>query len=280
MLIAQISDLHIRPQGALAYGIVETNVYLERAVFALLRLDPRPDCVLVTGDLTDCGLAEEYALARQLLGRLPMPVYVIPGNHDRREPCRQAFLGDGYMPQDGALNYVAQCGPVRLVALDSVVAGAGHGALAAETLAFLEQALAADRSAPTLVMLHHPPFATGIRHMDAVRLLEGGDELARIVASHPQAQRLLCGHVHRSIQTLFGGAICQAAPSVAHQVTFDLGEASPSCFMLEPPGFLVHSLIDGTFVSHTVCVDRYAGPYPFVLPEDYPGRSQSGNPAA
>ena len=82
MLIAQISDLHVRPAGALAYGVSETNLSTEHAVHALLRLDPAPDCVLVTGDLTDCGLDEEYALLSGLLARLPMPVYAVPGNHD------------------------------------------------------------------------------------------------------------------------------------------------------------------------------------------------------
>jgi len=90
MLVAQISDLHIRPRGAIAYGVSETDLFAEHAVHALLRLDPRPDCVIVTGDLTDCGLDEEYAILRELFSRLPMPVYAIPGNHDRREPFRQA----------------------------------------------------------------------------------------------------------------------------------------------------------------------------------------------
>ena len=46
---------------------------------------PQPDCVVVTGDLTDCGLPEEYEIVRDCLAALSMPVFVIPGNHDRRE---------------------------------------------------------------------------------------------------------------------------------------------------------------------------------------------------
>ena len=91
MLIAQITDLHARPRGLPAYRVSETNSLIERAVDALLALRLRPDVVLVTGDLTDCGLPEEYAHLRTLLGRLPMPVYVVPGNHDRREELRDAF---------------------------------------------------------------------------------------------------------------------------------------------------------------------------------------------
>ena len=85
MIIAQLSDFHARPHGRPAYGIVDTNAAIAGAVDAVLALDPLPDCVLVTGDLTDCGLLEEYGIVREALRRLPMPVYVLPGNHDRRE---------------------------------------------------------------------------------------------------------------------------------------------------------------------------------------------------
>lgn len=272
MLIAQISDLHIRPHGLLAYGVSETNLLAEHAIHALLRLDPRPDCVVITGDLADCGLDEEYTVIRALLARLPMPVYAVPGNHDRREPFRRAFAVDGYLPRIGFLNFAVSCGPVRIIGLDSLVAGESHGELAAETLAFLEARCAEAPEAPTLVMLHHPPFETGIGHMDRTRLLAGAEQLERELAANPQVKRLLCGHVHRSIQTMFGGTLCQIAPSVGHQVTLDLRAEAPSCFMLEPPAFLLHRF-DGTgFVTHAAMVDRAPGPFPFILPDDYPGR--------
>jgi len=271
MLIAQISDLHIRPKGSLAYGVSETNLFAEHAIHALLRLDPQPDCVLVTGDLTDCGLVEEYAILVELFARLPMPVYAIPGNHDRRDPFRQAFASGGYLPKTGLLNYVVACGPVRIVALDSLAAGKSHGELQPETLAFLDAALRSQPDAPTMIMLHHPPFDTGIGHMDQQRLRVGAAELAQIVAKAPQVQRILCGHLHRSTQVLFAGTLCQTAPSVGHQVALDLREQAPSCFVLEEPEFLLHSLQDTRIVTHTSKVQRAPGPFPFVLPKDYPG---------
>jgi 3',5'-cyclic AMP phosphodiesterase CpdA len=274
MLIAQISDLHIRPRGVLAYGVSETNLFAEHAIHALLRLVPRPDCVIVSGDLTDCGLDEEYALLRELFARLPMPVFAVPGNHDRREPFRRAFASAGYLPGEGYLNFAVDRGPVRIVGLDSLVAGESHGALTRETLAFLERALAARPEAPTLVMLHHPPFETGIGHMDAVRLFDGAAELEAIVARHPQVERVLCGHVHRSIQTTFGGRPCQIAPSVAHQVALDLRAEAPSCFVLEAPQYLLHAVGNGRTVTHLAEVNRAPGPFPFVLPEDYPGKAR------
>ncbi len=145
MLIAHISDLHIRPRGRSLTAVSETNLFAEHAIHALLRLVPRPDCVIVSGDLTDCGLEEEYDLLRELFTRLPFPVFAVPGNHDQREPFRRAFAGDGYLPTEGYLNFVVDRGSVRIIGLDSLVAGESHGALAPETLTFLDASLTARR---------------------------------------------------------------------------------------------------------------------------------------
>lgn len=273
MLIAQISDLHICQKGDLAYGVSETNLFAERAIHALMRLNPVPDCVVVTGDLAENGYDEEYAIASELLGRLSCPVYVIPGNHDRREPLRRAFESRGYLPPMGPLNYSISCGELQLIALDSLEEGTGIGVLTDETLDFLSSALSEAKDRATLVMLHHPPFMTGIGHMDVVRLVDGAQRLESIISAHPQVQRVLCGHVHRSIQQIFAGTLCQVAPSVAHQVTLDLRPEAPSCFMLEPPGYLLHILQGGKIVTHTAQVDRAAGPFSFNLPETYTSRA-------
>lgn len=275
MLIAQISDLHIRPRGQLAYGVSETNLFAEHAIHALLRLDPQPDCVLVTGDVTDCGLEEEYAIAAELLSRLPFPAYAVPGNHDQREPFRRAFAASDYLPDTGPLNFTVWCMSIRIIGLDSLVPGSSHGELSPGTLSWLDRTLAEQPEAPTLVMLHHPPFDTGIGHMDKARLLEGAEGLERVIAAHPQVQRVLCGHVHRSIQQVFGGTLCQIAPSVGHQVALDLHQDAASCFVLEPPEFLLHRFERGRCVTHVAKIDRAPGPFPFILPREYPGRSRA-----
>ena len=91
MLIAQITDLHVRPRGLSANRVVETNMMTERAIDAVIALRPRPDVVLITGDLTDCGLVEEYEQLKIMLRRLDLPALLIPGNHDRRENLRRVL---------------------------------------------------------------------------------------------------------------------------------------------------------------------------------------------
>src|SRR5438094_5756314 len=58
--ICQLSDLHVRPPGQLAYRRVDTIAYVERCVSHIVRLAPPPDAVVITGDLADRGAPEEY----------------------------------------------------------------------------------------------------------------------------------------------------------------------------------------------------------------------------
>jgi Icc protein len=96
MLIAQLSDLHIIPPGTRAYGVVETNPMVERAFQAVAGMDPAPDAVILSGDLTDGGSDGEYDILAEMIRRhLRMPVYVIPGNHDRREGMKARL---GHLP--------------------------------------------------------------------------------------------------------------------------------------------------------------------------------------
>jgi hypothetical protein len=79
-----------------------------KAVEAVLALDPLPDAVLISGDLADTGAAAEYERVRELLTPLPMPVHLLPGNHDRLE-------------WDGP--YAADVGDLRLIACDTTKPG-------------------------------------------------------------------------------------------------------------------------------------------------------------
>ncbi len=275
MMLAQLTDLHVRPEGVPSSRVVETNAMTERALRAVAALRPAPHAVLVTGDLTDCGLAEEYRLLQAMLARhLSMPVYVIPGNHDRRAEMLAHLPG---LREDGGfLHYTVEDLPLRLIMLDTVVPGAGHGELCPRRMAWLEARLAEAPGRPTMIAMHHPPFRCGIAHMDRIALREP-ERFAALLARHPQVERVISGHHHRAITARIGHAIASIAPSVAHQVELDLSETAPAAFVLEPPAYQLHhwSAEDGV-VSHTAYVESFPGPFPFLTPPEYPGQPQPG----
>jgi Icc protein len=257
MLIAQITDSHITVPGRLLYDAVDTVAALERAVAALCRLVPPPDVTVVTGDLVDLGEPAEYAHLRALLAPLRMPIFVIPGNHDAREPMRDAFAGDGYLPREGFLHYVVDDYPLRLIALDTLVPGEAGGALCAERLRWLDDTLAAAPARPTLILMHHPPFATGIAPMDRMGL-GGSAGFAAVIRRNPQVQRICCGHVHRAIEARFAGTIAGTAPSTAHQTVLDLDPQAPLNFAFEPPGYQLHLWReDAELVTHTATIGEW-----------------------
>jgi Icc protein len=236
MLIAQLSDPHFVPKDVRLFGKLDTAGFLERAVGHLNAL--APDLVLITGDLTNDGDASVYAGFAAIVGRLRAPFFVLSGNHDDRELMRQRF-GAGYLPGSGPLCYAIDRFAVRLIALDTLVPGKPWGQLGLEQLAWLDARLAEVPDKPTMVALHHPPFRTGIGHLDC-SMLRDADALAAVIGRYRQVERVVCGHVHRSIQCRFAGTLAQTAPSCAHQAELTLGAEPGAGWICEPPAVLLH----------------------------------------
>jgi Icc protein len=263
--IAQISDLHMKPPGSLAYGRVDTANALARCVAALNEFRPKPDLVVISGDLADTPTVEEYEYLARLLAPLALPFVVIPGNHDSRELMRAAFP-QAYAAPSGPLDQSVAVGGLDLVLLDSSVAGKPHGELEAQTLQWLDTVLASAPDRPALLFLHHPPFQTGIWHMDRQHLRNAG-ELAPIVRRHPRVQLIATGHVHRATLTMFGGVAATICPASNHAVDLDLQELREPSFKVEPPAFHLHSWFPGPgfghVVTHQVPIGEFDGPHPF-----------------
>src|SRR5437899_7828993 len=260
MIVIQLSDPHIVAPGERLYGRIDTAEFLTRSVAEINRLDPLPDVAVITGDLVDHGDPTEYEHLRTLLAPLAMPVFVIPGNHDAREPLRAACAGDGYLPADGFLQYAIEDYPVRLVALDTLIPGEPGGLLCLERLAWLDHALALAPARPVLLMMHHPPFLTSIERMDRAGL-QNSEALAAVVTRYPQVERILCGHLHRAIDRRFAGTVAGTAPSTAHQLALNLLPDAPLGFAFEPPGYQLHLWRDGIgLVSHTAVLGDWPSP--------------------
>jgi 3',5'-cyclic-AMP phosphodiesterase len=262
MLIAQISDTHVCAEGTRLYGRIDTNAGLARAIDAVNRLRPRPDLVLMTGDLAESGQPAQYAMLRKLLARLEIPLRVLPGNHDSRENLRAAFADHGYFGQGEFLHHAAELGPLTLIALDTQVPGEDGGTLCAERLAWLERELERSRGRPTLVAMHHPPVPIGVDWLDRSNCANA-EGLAGVVSRHPQVERILSGHVHRAAQIRFAGTVVATAPSTAYQVALELGHDGEPHLIHEPPAFLLHRWHGGALTTHVIAVGDFGGPQPY-----------------
>jgi len=264
VLIAQLSDPHVRPKDVLYHGVVDSNAGLAAAVEHVCALTTRPDLVLVTGDLVDHGEPSEYEHVRKILGRLPIPYLVIPGNHDDRENFRLAFADHHYLPRTGPLHYCVDDHPVRVIGLDSTVPGRHHGHVDRAGLDWLAATLAKDTSTPTLIMLHHPPFVSGIPYLDEYRYFEGA-ALAAVVETAPNVELVVCGHVHRSMVRRWAGTVVVTCPSTATEIDLRLEASAQPSSHDGPRGYLLHLWDEHEgMLSHANQIGDFAGPYPFA----------------
>jgi 3',5'-cyclic-AMP phosphodiesterase len=266
LVIAQITDLHIKPPGEFAYRKVDTALALTRLIGQLKNLRPRPAVIVATGDLVDAASEAAYAHLDRLLAPLDLPLAAIPGNHDDRDRVRRMFPGQRYAQPSGAANLHLAVEALDLFLLDSSVPGQPHGHLDRATLSWLDASLASSTHRPALVFLHHPPFATGITHMDSQNLQNARD-LAAVVARHPRVRLIAAGHVHRAVATIFAGVAATICPAPNHAVDLDLLEARGPAFRSEPPAFHLHAWFAGGrfghLVTHLVPIGRFGGPHPF-----------------
>ncbi|WP_407310749.1 phosphodiesterase [Pseudomonas sp. nanlin1] len=265
MLIAHLSDLHIRPQGMLYQGLVDSNSQCQQAIEHLNGLWPRPDVVIVSGDLVDEGLPAEYEMARTLLDRIEQPLLLIPGNHDDLTLFKASFAQRMPMAGTGPAHFVAgSLGPVRIIGLDISVPGEHHGDMTPAAQAWLDATLAQEPERPTLVMLHQPPFLSGIPYIDTYAC-RNGQRLAEVLARYPAVERVVCGHIHRHMLLRFGGTLLCTAPSTTTAIALRLDAQAEAASYVEPPALLLHHWkADTGLITHWVPIGTFAGPMAFA----------------
>ncbi len=235
MLIAQITDLHVGERLKVDGRDIDTLDGLRRAVAHLNALVPRPDAVVVTGDLVAEETPANYQSVAAALGELAMPRYVVPGNHDDRGLIREVLGGDGYLArEDEFLHYTVEDFNLRLVALDTHDPGKASGLLCQSRLDWLDARLAEARDRPTLIFMHHPPFVTGIADFDVIGL-SGRDAFGGIVARNTQVRAIACGHVHRDIALSWCGTLVAVTPSTGYQYALELDPDNATRKVAEPP---------------------------------------------
>jgi 3',5'-cyclic-AMP phosphodiesterase len=253
MLIAHLSDLHLA-RGPLAAG---PAAGLADALGRALTIEPRPDCVVITGDLADTGHPDEYAALRAILRKCPVPVHLMPGNHDDPAALVARFGDSPYLGNGVSPAYTVEYPETTLVIANSWIQGSPAGRLGPDQLAWIDRALGGRPGLPAFVCLHHPPVPVGIPFLDGM-ILEDAAALADVIGRHPHVVRVLAGHVHRDVSALFAGTLMTTAPSTYRQSALRLHDAGLPGYVAEPTGFLLHVLDGTTCVTHSVTASHAA----------------------
>lgn len=177
--IAQISDTHVGSPHFVP------NL-MNRVVAELDELDP--DAVVCTGDLTNEGFAQEFKSAAAYFGQIRQPFHVLMGNHDARNV--------GYLHFEelfGPRRWVADVGPVRLVAADSSEPDLDEGRIGRENYDWIRAQFDCDAELKVFALHHHliPVPGTG-RERSTVQ--DAGDVLELLLSAG--VHLVLTGHKH------------------------------------------------------------------------------------
>jgi Icc protein len=260
--VLHITDTHIVERGKLVSKLLDTSDSLTRLVTRInsIRDQVGPiDAVLVSGDVSDDGSEQSYEQFKKIVAPLDLPLYVIPGNHDRRENMRSAFSEN--MPVDGPLNWDLRVGDVVIIGLDTLVEGKGLGTLLPQSIDFLEQALARADHSPVLLALHHPPFTSHVDFMDKIALTNPA-AMNDLISGYGGNLRMVCGHIHSMMISDVSGRVAISAPSPCSAFAFDQRLDAPVGFMNQEDGCLLHRWNNG---FQSIRIPPIAGTGPFAF---------------
>ncbi|MBT4068369.1 MAG: phosphodiesterase [Candidatus Marinimicrobia bacterium] len=264
MLIAQISDTHIPLKDTKTYGIAPMAENLVQCIANINQHNPKPDVVLVTGDITNTGQSAEFKHAAYLLDQIQTPFYVIPGNHDDRDLLRSTFGKDACpVEADKKIDYVIENDELRLIALDSTMPGNPGGEITTGQAQWLNDKLKEMPNQPTLIFMHHPPVNCGVLETNEDGFI-GKELLGDVIKSHDHVEKIICGHIHLPINTRWCGTVISTAPSLGMKLALDLTLTRESEFYLEAPAYQLHYWTpENNLITHTVNVKPVEGPFLF-----------------
>ena len=247
LIIAQVTDIHLFRDGNQKLLGLPTIKSFQAVIERLQTLQPQPDLLLLTGDLSQDGTLESYEQVQNLLSPLDMPTYWLPGNHDRLSTMQQVL---NRAPV--SLQKAFEKGGWHFLLINSSVPGYVHGYLSLETLDWLNFRLKLVGNQPTLVALHHPPFTVNSDWLDT-SILQNSEQLFAVLDRHPQVKLVLFGHIHQEFTRQRHGVDYLGTPSTCIQF-----EPQSSNFSLdnEAPGFrLLNLYSDGSWETW---IDRVA----------------------
>lgn len=208
--LLHLSDIHLpNKQTDTLLGTYPWH-RLQQVIEAITQLQPRPDAIIVSGDIAEHGSEQEYLAFLTLLEPLNITVHLLAGNHDDSDVMKDVLDG-------GLCNTVSpvDIGSWQLLLINSQVAGASHGHVSHSEMQRLDETLSANKG-PAIVALHHTPVSPCA---DPDCQLANHEEFLALLQSHGNVKIVLAGHTHQADKTATHGLQVFTAPSTFAQVS-------------------------------------------------------------
>ncbi|MBK6637878.1 MAG: phosphodiesterase [Rhodocyclaceae bacterium] len=246
MKIIHLSDLHLVAPGHQVGGR-DPAQSLARALTLVRRDHADAAFCLLTGDLADAGEEAAYAELTRQLADLPMPCYVMPGNHDERAHLRKAFP-DLPLSTEGFIQQALPTPAGLFLLLDTLNAGRPGGWYDDARALWLRQQLTGAGEQAIFLAMHHPPFAVGIPSMDRYALRDTAHFDAALKGYEARVRHIFIGHLHRPIGGSWRGMSFSGVSSPNHQVALDMNSCPESG---DVPGCLGHPAFGVILIDET-----------------------------
>jgi 3',5'-cyclic-AMP phosphodiesterase len=205
---AQLTDVHLGE----GLNPREARRNLRWALEEITSLSPRPELILVTGDLVCAGRGSELREYAELIADCPLPAYALPANHDLWGEADEGAWLDIVGPLRQS---VEVCG-VHILMWNDIQRqpdGGWHAGLAEEQRAWLSRKMDCVSGGPLLLAQHCPILRTGDDYHDQWSA-SNAPELLDLLARH-DVLAMLTGHWHRNaewtengIRIINSGALC------------------------------------------------------------------------
>ena len=249
MKFIHLTDTHLVAPGVALHGL-DPEQRLEACVAHIERHHSDARFCVLTGDVADAGQMAAYEATAVLLERLPMPVYVVPGNHDERNAFVAAFPQLA-RDEHGFVQQAFCEDNAWFIVLDTLEAAQGSGGVFCERrAAWLAERLRAAGERPVYLFMHHPPFPLGLPALDRIGLADVRPFESAL--SHSTSVRhIFFGHVHRPISGHWRGISFSTLYGTNHQVRLDFEHSDYLAYTAEPPAYAIVLVDEQSLVVHT-----------------------------
>lgn len=237
IVILQITDLHIMASAGDKLMGIDTEYYLQSILQHAFNNQNVFNLVLLTGDLAQEPCEASYRRLNTYLQKLGVPCLCLPGNHDD-------FLMMERELSQGLVSCRKQTllGNWQIICLDSQIPDSADGMLAPQELEFLEHCLITHPDHFALVALHHHCMPTNSHWMDNM-MIKNSSRFLQVAGLYPQLKIITCGHIHQTLDELYGNIKIFGTPSTCFQFTplspyFSLDTTAPGyrIISLDPNG--------------------------------------------
>ena len=201
MEIVQLSDIHV--------GAQFREAVFDQVIEELNSL--KPDVVIITGDLTNEGLKEQYEKCKTLISKMNVDrIIAISGNHDYRNTGYLHFKK--YFPYQ-TINELSD--DVVLITIGTARPDRDEGEVGHRQTLWLERTMKKYKKRIKILAMHHHLIGIPDTGSDRLTIIDAGDVLRATLAS--DVDLVLCGHKHRPWLWDFNKLLIANAGSVSSE---------------------------------------------------------------